>query len=156
MEDGVMHKIYELGYHLTPDIEEGEVRSAADQLSTIITSAGGTIVSNREPKRAHLSYPIKHKQYAYFGTVDFKTDPGAIDKINGELKLFGSLIRYILLRKPDEGEEIRTLGEHRARARVKLTHEAASTEGTTKPAKEKTGEEEQQMEQELEKVLEGI
>ncbi|MBI2670239.1 MAG: 30S ribosomal protein S6 [Candidatus Yanofskybacteria bacterium] len=147
-------KIYELAYHLSPDLEEADIKTRAQELSDLVAQAGGSVVTSIMPRRTHLSYQIKNKQYANFGILDFAAQPETLEKINAQMKLQGNVLRFMLLKKP-ESKELRILGQHRARPRIK-THETAAPETAKKPLKEKTEAEKQQLEQEVEKVIEGL
>ncbi|TSC91597.1 MAG: hypothetical protein CEN90_395 [Parcubacteria group bacterium Licking1014_17] len=140
---------YELGYHLQPDMEETEVRSSAQKLQEMIIRYDGSIVSSSEPKRTHLSYQIKHKNYARFGTFDFTAPADSIEKINSEIKLQNHIIRHIIIKK-EGGKELKTLGIRRA-AEMPLRQRQSIRETPAEPAQS-----EQQIEKELEKVIEGL
>lgn len=149
-------KTYELAYHLVPDLEEAGVKAHAQELNDLITQNGGSVLTSREPKKIHLSYPVKNKNYAYFGLMDFSAMPDTIEKLNAQMKLQNGLLRYLLLTKPTH-KELRILGVYRARPRVIRTHEQATAADTMKkPHKEKTKEETEQLEKDIEKVIEGL
>ena len=156
MESEIEQKTYELAYHLNPDLEEVNVRSHTQELNDLVAQSGGSVLVSREPRRAHLSYPIKNKSYAYFGLIDFAGPPETIEKLNAQMKLQNNVLRYLLLAKPNI-KELRILGQYRGRPRVMKTHEpATAAEGQKKPPKEKTKEETEQLEKEIEKVIEGL
>lgn len=155
MEDGNDLKTYELAYHLNPDLEEDAVRVRMKEMIDLITQSNGSILTSAEPRKIHLSYPIKNKQYAYFGVASFKALPEIIEKINAQLKLQDSILRFLLLIKPDTKTGLRVLGEFRARPRLVKTHETTA-ETSREPVKEKTKEETEQLEKEIEKVIEGL
>ncbi|MEK7151263.1 MAG: 30S ribosomal protein S6 [Patescibacteria group bacterium] len=145
------NKNYELAYHINPDLEEAEVKMRAQELNELISKSGGSILISRDPRKSHLSYPIKNNNYAYFGTMDFSISPESIEKINSQMKLLGDVLRYLLLSKPT-AKELRILGQHRSKPKIK-THESIVT---VEPQKPKTMEETKQLEEELEKVIEGL
>ncbi|MBI2063765.1 MAG: 30S ribosomal protein S6 [Candidatus Yanofskybacteria bacterium] len=153
-EAGEDSKIYELAYHLSPELEEADVKARAQELSDLVAQAGGSVITSLAPRQTHLSYQIKNKQYAHFGILDFAAPSETLEKINARMKLQGNVLRYLLLKKP-ENKELRILGQHRARPRIK-THETAMPEALKKQPKEKTEAEKQQLEQEVEKVIEGL
>lgn len=155
METEIQTKTYELAYHIIPDFEEAEVKARSQEINSLVSQNGGSIIADREPRRVHLSYPIKNKNYAYFGIMDFTAEPTIIEKINAQLKLQNGILRYLLLVKP-ESKEVRTLGEYRARQRMVKTHETKLTETQKAPLKKKTVTEEKELEQEVEKVIEGL
>lgn len=148
-------KTYELAYHINPDLEEGRVRAHMQELNELITQSGGSVLTSRDPCKSHLSYPIKNKNYAYFGLMDFSALPEVIEKVNAQMKLQSGVLRYLLLAKPDM-KELRILGQHRTRSRVMKTHEPTVAEAAKKPAKEKTKEETEQLEKDIEKVIEEL
>lgn len=155
MEEGTDTKNYELAYHINSDLDEAAVKARVQELADLITQNGGSILTSREPRKSHLSYPIKNKNYAYFGIMDFAALPETIEGVNAHMKLQNSVLRYLLLAKPD-GKDLRILGQHRSRPRTIKTHKPTTTESSKKPAKEKTKEETKQLEQEIEKVIEGL
>ncbi len=158
MEDEIQSKTYELAYHLNPDFAETEIKAHANELSDIISRSGGIVSASQEPKRTHLSYPIEHKQYAYFGTFDFEAQPEVIEKLNAQMKLQNDVLRYLLTKKTREGKKLRVLGEYRPHSRVRIkTHEqkpeapSASVE-TGKTSEEKT----KKLEKEIEEIIKGL
>lgn len=148
-------KTYELAYHVSSNLEEAQVKTSVEELSNLITNDGGTIVMAREPKRIHLSYPIKKQQYAYFGIFDFKAPAETIEKLGAQMKLHGNILRYLLIKKPLEGKELRTLGEARTR-RAKRTYEAKKETPATPAEKVENETKTKVMEEELEEVIKGL
>ncbi len=148
MESEATKRAYELAYHITPDMEESAVPARVQELEAIVAQNGGAVSASREAKKIHLSYPLEHKHYAYFGVVDFQADTDSIESLNAQLKLQEGILRFMIVKKPDL-KEVRTLGDHRARAarRVAPTHKAAA------PTEVKPKQEEKKIEAELEDVL---
>jgi small subunit ribosomal protein S6 len=161
MADKAESKIYELGYHLNPDIEEAEVKTQAQELSNLITQSEGSILSSKEPRRTHLSYPIRRKQYGYFGTFDFTASPDTIEKINAQMKLQSGVLRFLLAKRSHSGKEMRVLGEHRAE-RMKTRPQETSVRKRTEsalPEREEKAKEKiktEEIEKEIEEVIKGL
>ncbi len=149
MENEIESKTYELGYHLNLSLEEAGVKSNADEISDLIVQNGGSIVKFNEPKKIHLSYPLKHKSYAYFGVIYFKAPAESIEKINAQMKLQNNVLRYLLTKMPEESKELRILGEQRTH-RAKKSHEAVA--GENKAVKLEEG----AIEKEIEEVIKGL
>lgn len=146
-------RAYEMVYHITPDVEETAARARALELETLVTQSGGSVIGTREVKKIHLSYPLSHKHYAFFGLVDFTAPADAITGIDAQMKLQEGILRFLITKKP-VAKELRTLGDHRAR-KVRSTHVAPTHKpGAAEPAKPK--QEEKVIEKELEDVLEKI
>lgn len=106
-------KTYELAYHLNPDLEETKVKERMGQFEQIVSAGSGRILFSKEPRRMHLSYPIEHKHYGYFGTIEFTAEPGHIDGLNNSLKLEDGILRFMLVTKNSKGKELRTFGDRR-------------------------------------------
>ena len=160
MADETESKVCELAYHLIPELEEADVKARAQELVDLITQNNGSVLISKEPKRSHLSYPIRHKQYSYLGVLEFKAPAEAVEKINAQIKLRNDVLRFLLLKK-DTGA-LRTLGEPRAermRARAheptvaKIRSSAPASEKETKAgSKIKT----EEIEKEIEEVIKGL
>ncbi len=154
-------KIYELGYHLIPELEEVDVKTQAQELSNLITQNEGSILSSKEPRHTHLSYPIRRKQYGYFGTFDFTASPDTIEKINAQMKLQSGVLRFLLTKKTHSGKDMRVLGEHRAE-RMKVRPQESSIRkraATALPEREEKAREEiktEEIEKEIEEVIKGL
>ncbi|OGN29169.1 MAG: 30S ribosomal protein S6 [Candidatus Yanofskybacteria bacterium RIFCSPLOWO2_01_FULL_49_25] len=148
------NRLYELAYHITPDLEEAAVKAKMSEVESVVTQNGGVVVLSRDPRRMHLSYPIAHKHYAFFGVLDFQGNPEGITAIDSQMKLHEGILRYMVLKKPEEGKEIRSLGDRLRKARsVAPTHQKTADEGrkVAKPAA--TPVEQEKMTKELEDVL---
>lgn len=152
MEVSENQKIYEFSYHLTPDLDESQVKSSSQEVADFITSLGGAVGNTREPRQVRLSYPIQKKRSAYLGTLNFSASPDSIEKLNNWIKLRSDILRYILVNRPDD-KNLRVLGEYRPRHRARVvTHDKKEM-----PApKEKAAESKEQLEKEVEQVIEKL
>lgn len=160
MAGEIKTKIYELAYHLTPELEEVDVRTRVQELTDLIIQNKGSVLSSKEPQRSHLSYPIRHKQYSYLGTLEFTAPAEAVEKINVQIKLQNDVLRFLLLKKPGDGA-LRILGEHRAeRVRTRLQEPAGRKRKIQVPAEPKIQAREkiktEEIEKEIEEVIKGL
>lgn len=155
-------KTYEFAYNLTPDLEEADAKTQAQELFDLITQNQGSVLSSRGPERVRFSYPIRHKQYGYFGTFDFTVPNEAIEKINAQAKLRNNILRFLLIKKPYSRSGLRILGEHRMERARQKTQEPPRQMGRAQvPAEkkiEKAREEirTEEIERELEEVIKGL
>ena len=160
MADKIESKIYELAYHLIPELEEADVRAHAQELSDLITQNNGSVLSSKGPKRSHLSYPIRHKQYGYFGVFEFTAPAEAIEKVNAQIKLQNDILRFLLIKK-SRSKTLRTLGEPRTdRIKARAQESAAPKTKTPAPAGQKEKAEDkiktEEIEKEIEEVIKGL
>jgi len=145
----IMHKdkvVYELAFHLNPDLEETQMRQLAQNVENYITSAGGVISFKKEPERTRLSYPIKHKKQAYFGYIHFKLDlPEKLANIDEEVRHNNDILRYLAVKVPADSGKVKF--------RFKPQKPRVAPE---KPAEPKTPEETKELEKQLEGILENL
>jgi len=150
--------IYELVYHLTPDLEETGTRARAQEISDLITRGGGVIILSQEPKYSRLSYPIRHKRHSYLGVFEFSGPPNLTERLSLQIKLQNDILRFLLIKKPDK--ILRTLGEPRPTRTRQRVREAempkakiTPAESREKPTREIKTEE---LEKEIEEVIKGL
>lgn len=92
-------KEYEMSYFLSADIPEDKVDDAAGGLNSLIAESGGKDVALEIPKRKWLSYKIKKRNEAYFGTAYFSISAAGLLKIKKSLTLNKNFLRYMILNK---------------------------------------------------------
>jgi len=138
--------IYELSFHLNPDIEESQIRQLVQNIEGYITSAGGVVSFKKEPERIRLSYPIKNKKQAYFGYFHFNLDlPEKLANIDEEVRHNNEILRYLTIKVSADSGKVKF--------RFKPQKQKIASE---KPAESKTPEEIKEMEKQLEGVLENL
>lgn len=148
---------YELGYHITTNVEEGRAEKVKDELEKLVTDSGGAITISQTPELKRLSYSIKHQRQAFFGWMQFSLpdseegDTGAmLSALDEQLRLSNELLRYVVLRLEHE-EDKRTAPLAASRER-----KAAAEAAKPRVVEEKKAEDTGKMESELEDVLENI
>lgn len=110
---------YELGFHFWPELEEESSGQKFREIEESITQLGGAILASREPKKQHLSYPIKHKKYSFFGIINFKSPTAAIGHLESQLKLNDAVMRFLVLKIRENAKFLKTLKESSPRTRAK-------------------------------------
>lgn len=138
--------VYELAFHLNPDLEETRAQQLTQSLESYITSNGGVVSFKKEPERVRLSYPVKHKKQAYFGYFHFSLEsPEKLENIDEQARHNNDILRYLTVKVPvDSGK---------AKFRFKPQKLKMVTE---KPTEKKTPEETKELEKQLEEILENL
>ena len=138
--------IYELAFHLNPNVEESKVQQTGQQIEEYVTSNGGIISFRKEPERARLSYPIKHNKSAYFGYLHFTLNsPESLTKIDEQVKLNNDIVRYLLVKVPADSGKVKF--------RFKPQKPRTMQE---KPTEKSTPEQSKELDKELEGILENL
>ena len=101
--------IYEVGFHLVPEIAENELGTQVERMNAAIASAGGTIVAQEPPKRKTLTYRIersvqgKREKYteSWFGWMKFDGDAeelrAGLPALQEKLRHMHEIMRYLVV-----------------------------------------------------------
>ncbi|MBI2674514.1 MAG: 30S ribosomal protein S6 [Candidatus Yanofskybacteria bacterium] len=135
--------IYELAFHVNPDLEEAQTRQLAQNIESYITSAGGVVSFKKEPEKTRLSYPIKHKNQAYFGYVHFNLDnKEGMAIIDEQMRLNNDILRHLTVKVPADTGKVKF--------RFKPQKPRVAPE---KPAEKPTPEQSKELDKELEDII---
>jgi ribosomal protein S6 len=132
-------QVYELGSHIVSSIPEEQVAKEYQDLKDLITTAGGTVVSEEAPKLMDLAYTmVKHVHgknerhaTAHFSWVKFEIDPKEIPEIHDVVSKNSNILRFIIVKTVKES----TLYGHKFAHEVKEGREGR--EGKREYRKEK-------------------
>lgn len=141
---------------MNPNLEEAKVQEIKQHLEQSITGRNGVISFSKEPEKIHLSYPIQHNHYGFFGYIQFTINPAEdvengreeiLKAISAELKLNGEILRYLIVKIPSPGQR-----------REAVLKQVRAKERAEKREKEKaaTPEQTKEMEKKLEDILGNI
>lgn len=93
------NQLYELAYHIEPEVEDTQVLPLKEELEKMIAAQGGAIAYSKEPERSKLSYPIRHERMSYFGYMHFTVnDKDAIAHIDEQLRLNNHVMRHLIVK----------------------------------------------------------
>ena len=139
----VKNLVYEIAFHLNPDLEETQVQQLAQAIENYITSSGGVVVFKKSPEKVRLSYLVKHKRQAYFGYIHFTLEQKEMMiGIEEKVKLNNDVLRHLIVKIPADSGKVRF--------RFKPQKPKIATE---KPAEKQTPEESKELEKELEEII---
>ena len=113
------NRVYELGFHFVPTIAEDEVAVQFSHLKSLIEKRGGQFIAEEMPKFKNLAYPISKKVKAetknhlssYFGWVKFEINPEEIIALEKEIKAFGPMLRFLLIKTVKESTFLGAVAE---------------------------------------------
>lgn len=103
-------RVYEVGYLLVPTISEESVPGMYTNLKDLVTSYGGTIISDDMPRMIPLAYSmtkvvanVRSKfNTAYFGWIKFSMEADKVLEFKKKLDLSGDIIRFLILKTVKE------------------------------------------------------
>ncbi len=102
--DAPIVRIYEVGYHITPNAKEEDLDAIVGGIRSVIEKRGGSFISEGAPALTRLAYPMevlegeKHIEYdrGYFGWVKFEAKIEVAQTLEATLKQSKDFIRYIV------------------------------------------------------------
>jgi len=93
---------YEIGFIVTPEVGEDEVKKITEAITSIITKAQGVIESLDEWGRKKLAFPIGKNLEGYYVFVQTEVDGSVIATLERRLKQMEKVLRFITLRLDDK------------------------------------------------------
>jgi len=89
-------KEYELIVLIHPDLEV-DIEAPLVKVRNLITSFGGSIVSENNWGKKRLAYRIKNEDYAVYVYFDVSLPADALLKISNTLNISDDVLRYLLV-----------------------------------------------------------
>lgn len=97
--------VYEVGFHIVPTIEEGNVGGVVEAIRAELAKANAEIITEQFPQKIALAYTIeraaqgKREKYtsAYFGAIKFAVDREHISALEAVLRGHTNILRYLLV-----------------------------------------------------------
>jgi len=140
---GFVTRDYELGFILTPEVNEEQTRTLVERIEQIATNYGGQVVRVNQWGRRRLAYPIQHHRDGFYMFIDMILTPETVSELDRTLKVSEEVIRHLI--KLRDSKTVQKEREARATAAAQA---AAAPEGET-PAEESTTEESTEEQQEV-------
>jgi|JI10StandDraft_1071094.scaffolds.fasta_scaffold04984_16 ribosomal protein S6 len=99
-------QVYELGFHLSPEIGDDNVAKEFGDIKSLIEEAGGTFISEEAPHSMPLAYDMekvianKKNTYskAYFGWVKFELTSDKLAELKTKFDEMVTIVRFLLVK----------------------------------------------------------
>lgn len=109
-EKSDMSTVYEVSYLLLPSLAIEQVPGKAAVLKDMLTSLGGTLISDENPVLIDLAYPMvkvvgtnRHKANSgYFGWIKFEMAAADVEKVKKALDADVDTLRYLIIKTVKE------------------------------------------------------
>lgn len=147
-EDAKDQAIYEIAFHIDPNLSDTEVAAAAERVKKLVAGAGGAVVAEGAPKRIQLAYDITRMEqgrrydyaYAFFAWFAYEGAPEAAAAIEAEVKADKAIIRHLVVKTTKEqalhSEEMHKARRQEEEAESTLEEEAPAASEEAAPAPE--------------------
>jgi ribosomal protein S6 len=90
-------KKYEIGYLVSPRVEEDDVARVAGVITRVIEEMHGVVRHVNEPQKRRLAYPIEKDRLAYFGYTTFSMAPEHVKEVGKKLQFEKEVMRHLLV-----------------------------------------------------------
>lgn len=97
-----MNSRYEIGFIITPEVNEEEVKKIIESITATITKAKGVIENLDEWGRKKLAFPIQKNLEGYYVFIQTEVDGSVIATLERRLKQMEKVLRFITLRLDDK------------------------------------------------------
>ncbi|HVU75325.1 MAG TPA: 30S ribosomal protein S6 [Candidatus Paceibacterota bacterium] len=137
VQDGPILRIYEVGYHIIPTVDEGSLEQIVSSIRSKIEQAGGSFIAEGAPAQIKLAYPMEAREgdkrvehdRAYFGWVKFEAPTTIAKTLESELQADAKILRSIVFQTVREETRAKmkapTLREVKRTDTIKATPRAA-------------------------------
>jgi small subunit ribosomal protein S6 len=93
---------YEIGFIITPEVNEEEVKKIIESITGTITKAKGVVENLDEWGRKKLAFPIQKNLEGYYVFIQTEVDGSVIATLERRLKQMEKVLRFITLRLDDK------------------------------------------------------
>lgn len=106
MEETLNKKIYELGYHVMPNLSEEELAKVVEAIKANLSKMGAEFIADQYPQAMTLSYDIvkeidnKNRKFgnSFFGWVKFALEPSLFEDVKTSMDKNANILRYIIIK----------------------------------------------------------
>lgn len=149
LEDaGTEPRVYELGFHLDPELPQEEVKKAYGDIRERVAAAG-TIIAEGEPVKIPLAYTISRMETsgrrdfnsAFFCWIAYEADGAGHEKVAQAAREDARIVRFLDIRTTvDEAKHSAEMQELFAQMASQANGEEEAAETADRPAEPAEGE----------------
>ncbi len=92
---------YEVMYIINPNLDDANRVALIEEMHSIITNAGGSIVKVDEWGLRELAYEINDLRRAYYVVVDFAVGVEGLNEFDRLMRINSNIVRYTIINKEE-------------------------------------------------------
>ncbi|MCR4278321.1 MAG: 30S ribosomal protein S6 [bacterium] len=131
---------YELLYIIPATIADDELSSVEGSVSALLEKHGAQTIESTRLGKLRFAYPINKTRYGHYTLVHFDAEGESMAKIDMELRILNTVLRYIVLKQEDTSKKPFTLVQFTEvnvdSKEVGRRRKKSSDDETEKPARE--------------------
>ena len=95
-------KAYELLYFVSPSATDEARAAAMKRIDTAITEGSGVVDNIEDWGKRKLAYEINKLTEGDYTLIDFHADPTQIAELDRVLRINDTVVRHMIVRRPDK------------------------------------------------------
>jgi small subunit ribosomal protein S6 len=115
-------RIYEELFIIKPDATEEEIDQVIEQMTGVITHAGGTVDKMDKWGKRRLAYRVDKHREGYYVLIQFTAGPETVHELERRLRVTDAVIKFLTVRI----DESLKLLEKKKKRREKRAHRKAT------------------------------
>lgn len=92
---------YEIMFIVRPDMEEAEIRKAAEEAKKVLTDGNATIVEEKAMGQRELAYEINKFQTGYYYLYVVETTAAVVKEFDRVARISENLLRHLVVKVED-------------------------------------------------------
>lgn len=92
---------YEVMYIINPNLDDANRVALIEEMHSIITNAGGSILKVDEWGLRELAYEINDLRRAYYVVVDFAVGVEGLNEFDRLMRINSNIVRYTIINKEE-------------------------------------------------------
>ena len=93
---------YEIMFIVKPTLDEANVKSTVEALSSIITDMKGKIENTKDMGKRELAYPIKKEISGFYYVLTVNASHEAIDEFDRKARINENVLRHQIIKLDEE------------------------------------------------------
>ena len=89
---------YETVFILTPVLSEPQMKEAVEKFKGILADRGAEIINEESWGMKKMAYPIQKKSTGFYAFLEFKAEPGVIEKLEVAYRRDERVLRFITVK----------------------------------------------------------
>ena len=107
-------RAYELMVICDGDLDESTVAGVINRIHADVDQAAGRVVTTDKKGKLRFAYEINKKLEGFYVVLEVLAEPGALDRLENNLRLADEVVRHKLIRLPDAEADKRGLFSEQA------------------------------------------
>ena len=91
-------RIYEELFIIKPDATEEEIDQIIEQMTGVVTTAGGTVDKMEKWGKRRLAYRVDKHREGYYVLIQFTSGPETVKELERRLRVTDSVIKFLTVR----------------------------------------------------------